>query len=98
MIYDILFAVCGIGLIALGVSLMKLDNLVESWRMETLHHTKLLNDIDHKRLENTCRLDGAFRRIQALEDRLEGQEALTTVLEEKIKALEETVEYLEGKL
>lgn len=40
----------------------------------------------------------AVGRIQALEDRLEGQEALTANLEDKIKALEETVEYLEGKL
>ena len=37
-------------------------------------------------------------RIQVLEDRLEKQEALTANLEEKIKALEETVEYLENKL
>ena len=74
MIYDILFAVCGIGLIALGLSLMKLDNLVESWMAEVLHLTKVINDIDHKRLADSCRLDGAFRRIQELEDRLEALE------------------------
>lgn len=38
----------------------------------------------------------AVGRIQALEDRLEGQEALTANLEEKIKSLEDTVEYLRG--
>lgn len=35
-------------------------------------------------------------QIQALEDRLEGQEALTASLEEKVKNLEDTVEYLRG--
>lgn len=40
----------------------------------------------------------ASGRIQALEERLERQEALTADLEDKIKALEGTVEYLEGKL
>lgn len=98
MIYDILFAVCGIGLIALGLSLVKLDIRVEAWRVETLRHVKLINDIDHKRLADSCRLDGAFRRIQDLEDRLEVQEASTARLEDKIKALEDTVEYLENKL
>lgn len=98
MTYDILFAVCSIGLIALGLSLFKLDTRVESWISEVLHHTKLMNDIDNKRFEDSCRLARAFERIQALEDRLEGQEALTAGLEDKIKALEETVEYLEGKL
>lgn len=84
MIYDILFAVCGIGLIALGMSLFKLDTRVEAWRVETLRHVKLLNDLDNKRLEDACRTAEAFKRIQDLE--------------EKIKALEETVEYLENKL
>lgn len=98
MIYDILFAVAGIGLIALGFSLFKLDTRVESWIAEVLHHTKLMNDIDNKRFEDSCRLSRAYQRIQALEDRLEGQEALAANLEDKIKALEGTVEYLEGKL
>ena len=31
MIYDILFAVCGIGLIALGLSLFKLGDRVDCW-------------------------------------------------------------------
>lgn len=98
MIYDILFVVCGIGLIALGTSLMKLDTLVDSWKMETLRLMGLLNDLDNKRFEDSCRVAKAFQRIQALEERLESQEALTIGLDEKIKALEDTVEYLEGKL
>lgn len=84
MIYNILFAVVGIGLIAFGISLMKLDGRVESWVLEVLHHTKLINDIDNKRLEDNSRLAEAFKRIQALEDRLEGQEALTAGFEEKL--------------
>lgn len=98
MVYNILFAVCGIGLIALGLSLFKLDCKVESWAAEVLHHVVLINDVDNKRFENSRRLDEAFKRIQVLEERLEEQEALTVGLDEKIKALEETVEYLEGKL
>lgn len=98
MIYDILFAVCGIGLIALGLSLMKLDKLVRSWMAEVLDLTKVINAVDRRQFEGSLRLDEAFQRIQVLEDRLEGQEALTANLEDKIKALEETVEYLEGKL
>ena len=84
MIYDILFAVCGIGLIALGLSLFKLDTKVDSWAMEVVRHVGLINDIDDKRFGDSCRLSRAFERIQALE--------------EKIKALEETVESLEHKL
>ena len=98
MIYNVLFVIVGIGLIALGLSLMKLDRFTNSWVIEVLRHTKLLNDIDHKRFEDSCRLARAFERVKALEDRLEGQEALVANLEEKIKALEDTVEYLEGKL
>lgn len=71
MTYNILFAVVGIGLIALGLSLMKLDSLAESCMMETLHNAKLINDIDSKRSKDSCRLDEAFRRIQALEEQLE---------------------------
>ena len=84
MIYNILFAVFGIGLIALGFSMFKLDTRVESWIAEALHHTKLMNDIDHKRFEDSCRLARAFERIQALEYRIEGLDALVATLEEKL--------------
>ena len=98
MIYDILFAIAGIGLIALGFSLFKLDTKVDSWLTEVLRLMKLMNDWDDHRFTDNARVGEAFKRIQALEDRLEGQEALAAGLEEKIKALEETVEYLENKL
>ena len=98
MTYDILFAVVGIGLIALGLSLFKLDAKVDSWITEVLRLMKLMNDWDDHRFTDNARVSEAFKHIQALEDRLEGREALTAGLEEKIKALEETVEYLEGKL
>lgn len=84
MTYNILFAVVGIGLIAFGLSLIKLNRLVDSWIVEVLRLTKLLNDLDHKRFEDSCRLDRAFKRIQALEDRLEGMSALVATLEEKL--------------
>jgi len=118
MIYNILFAVCGIGLIALGLSLFKVDTRVESWVVEVLHLTKLINDADNHRLEDNARVGEVFKRIQELEERLEAHAAELTEhhnkidtleineglfecipdLEDKIKALEDTVEYLEGKL
>ena len=118
MIYNILFAVCGIGLIALGINLIRLDIRVESWVIEVTRHVKLINDLDDKRFKDASRLDEAFKRIQELEDRLEAHAAELTEhhnkidtleineglferipdLEDKIKALEGTVEYLEGKL
>lgn len=84
MTYNILFAVVGIGLIAFGLSLIKLNGLVDSWIVEVLRLTKLLNDLDHKRFEDSCRLDRAFKRIQDLENRLEGMGALVATLEEKL--------------
>ena len=84
MTYNILFAVVGIGLIAFGLSLIKLNGLVDSWIVEVLRLTKLLNDLDHKRFEDSCRLARAFERIQDLENRLEGLSALVATLEEKL--------------
>lgn len=84
MIYNILFAVVGIGLIALGLSQFKLGDRVDCWIMEIASLMKNITDIDNHRLENSDRLGEAFKRIQDLED--------------KVKALEETVEYLEDKL
>ena len=41
-------------------------------------------ELSLKRFEDSCRLDRAFKRIQALEDRLEGMSALVATLEEKL--------------
>lgn len=84
MTYNILFAVVGIGLIALSVCVIKLDNLVESWRVETLRHTRLLNNIDDKQYKDADRLGRAFKRIQDLENQLEGMSTLVATLEEKL--------------
>lgn len=88
MIYDILFAICGIGLIALGLSLMKLDKLVESWMAEVLHLTKVINAVDRRQFEGSRRLDEAFERIQELEERLEAQSNELTRHHNKIDTLE----------
>ena len=88
MIYNILFAICGIGLIAFGVSLIRLSNRVESWQIEVLRHTRLLNDIDHKRFEDSCQLAKAFERIQDLEDQLETHAEELTEHHNKIDTLE----------
>ena len=84
MIYDILFAVCGVGLIALGLSMVSFARQVDSWKIETVRLIGLHRNLDDKRFEDSCKLARAFQRIQALE--------------EKVKALEETVESLEHKL
>lgn len=88
MIYNILFAVVGIGLITVGVSLRNLDNLVESWVAEMLHLTKVINAVDRRQFEDSRRLDEAFKRIQELEDRLEAQAAELTEHHNKIDTLE----------
>ena len=84
MTYNILFAVVGIGLIAFGLSLIKLNGLVDSWILNELNLAKRINDVDNHRLEDSCRLDEAFKRIQDLENRLEGMAALVDTLEEKL--------------
>lgn len=84
MTYNILFAVVGIGLIAFGLSLIKLNGLVDSWILNELDLAKRINDVDIHRLENSSRLDEAFKRIQDLENRLEGLGALVDTLEEKL--------------
>lgn len=88
MIYDILFAVCGIGLIALGLSLFKVDDRVESWIVEVRRLIKVTNYVDTRRVEDSRRLDAAFKRIQELEDRLEAQAAELTEHHNKIDTLE----------
>lgn len=92
MIYSILFAICGIGLITLGLSLAKLDTLVDSWKMETVRLMGLLNDLGNKRFDDSCRLAKAFQRIQALEERVEA-------LEKRVETLEEgSGEYFKSQL
>lgn len=84
MTYNILFAVVGIGLIAFGLSLIKLNRLVDSWIHNELNLAKRINDVDNHRLEDGCRLDEAFKRIQDLENRIEGMVALVDTIEEKL--------------
>ena len=88
MIYNILFAVVGIGLIALGLSLVKLDSVVESWQIEVLRLIKVTNYVDTRRVEDSRRLDAAFKHIQELEDRLEAHAAELTEHHNKIDTLE----------
>lgn len=71
MTYNILFAVVGIGLIAFGLSLIKLNGLVDSWILNELNLAKRINDVDIRRSKDSSRLDEAFKRIQDLEERLE---------------------------
>ena len=70
MIYDILFAVCGIGLIALGLSLFKISDRVDCWITEVMRLMKLITDVDNHRSADSDRLDEAFKRIKELEERV----------------------------
>ena len=88
MIYDILFAVCGIGLIALGLSLIKLGDRVDSWVTEVMRLMKDITDIDNHRLDDNAQLGEAFKRIQELEDRLEAHATELTEHHNKIDTLE----------
>ena len=88
MIYDILFAVCGVGLIALGLSLVKLDGRVDSWIREQWSQGKSINDLYARRKDDNKRLDEAFKRIQVLENRLEAHAAELTEHHNKIDTLE----------
>ena len=56
----------------------------------------VFGEIERRRVEDLGKITRAVQRIQALEDRLEGQEALTASLEEKVKNLEDAVKYLRG--
>ena len=98
MIYAILFAIVGVGLIALGLSLVKLGGRVDYLQLDYIKHEKYFTNVDWHRAEDLGKLADTNQRVRNLEERLEGQEALTVGLDEKIKALEETVECLEGKL
>lgn len=86
MIVYIVIAV--LGMITLGLSIWRIDGLVESWMFETLHLTALVNESDNHRLKDNARLDEAFKRIHELEDRLEAQDAELTEHHNKIDTLE----------
>ena len=88
MIYNILFAVVGVGLIALGLSLVKLGGRVDSWVLEMLNHSKRINDLYNRHRDNDKRLNEAFKRIQEIEDRLEAHAAELTEHHNKIDTLE----------
>ena len=96
MIYDILFAVCGIGLISLGLSLFKLSDRVDCWVFEVGNLMKSITDVDNHQLADSDRLDEAFKRIQELEDRLEAHAAELTEHHNKIDTLEINGSIYEG--
>ena len=88
MIYDILFAVCGIGLIALGLSLFKLNDRVDSWKPLMLQHEKTFTDIEWHRVDDLNKLAALQQRVDILEERLEAQDAELTEHHNKIDTLE----------
>ena len=96
MIYNILFAIVGIGLVAFGLSLVKLGNRVDSWVLEMLNHSKRINDLYNRHRDNDKRLTEAFKRIQELEDRLEAHAAELTEHHNKIDTLEINGSVYEG--
>lgn len=78
----------GVGIVAAIVGvicwhLADLDKQFDELKSHMLKHDKYFTDIEWKRVDDLSKL-AALKRIQNLE--------------EKIKALEETVDYLEGKL
>lgn len=84
MIYNILFAVVGIGLIAYGLSLIKLNGRVDHLQLDYIKHEKYFANVDWHRAEDLGKLADTNQRVQTLEDRLDGQEALVATLEEKL--------------
>lgn len=96
MIYNILFAVVGVGLIAFGISLAKLSGRVDSWILEMLNHSRRINDLYNLHRDNDKRLSRAFKRIQELEDRLEAHAAELTEHHNKIDTLEINGSVYEG--
>lgn len=67
MIYDILFAICGIGLIALGLSLFKLDTRVESWVLVMLSHSKRIQELEDRLEAHAAELTEHHNKIDTLE-------------------------------
>lgn len=84
MIYNILFAIVGVGLIALGLSLVKLGGRVDYLQLDYIKHEKYFTNVDWHRAEDLGKLADTNQRVQTLEDRLDGQEALVATLEEKL--------------
>lgn len=70
MIYAILFAVCGVGLIAIGLSLVKLGGRVDHLQLDYIRHEKYFTNVDWHRAEDLGKLVDTNQRIQALEERL----------------------------
>ena len=71
MIYDILFAVVGIGLIAFGLSLMKLGGRVDYWEIRIDRHEQNFTNIEWHRAEDLGKLADLQQRVDMLEKRLE---------------------------
>lgn len=88
MIYDILFAVVGIGLIALGLSLVKLGGRVDHLQLDHIKHEKYFTNVDWHRAEDLGKLADTNQRVQVLEDRLEAHAAELTEHHNKIDTLE----------
>lgn len=88
MIYDILFAIIGIGLIALGLSLVKLGGRVDHLQLDYIKHEKYFTNVDWHRAEDLGKLADTNQRVQALEDRLEAHAAELTEHHNKIDTLE----------
>ena len=96
MIYDILFAICGIGLIALGLSLFKLSDRVDHLQLDYIKHEKYFTNVDWHRAEDLGKLADTNQRVQVLEDRLEAHAAELTEHHNKIDTLEINGSVYEG--
>lgn len=67
MIYDILFAVCGVGLIALGLSLVKLSFKVDSWILEQVNQIKRIHTLEERLEAHAAELTEHHNKIDTLE-------------------------------
>lgn len=67
MIYNILFAITGIGLIAFGVSLFKLNSIVDSWILEQLSQIKRIQKLENRLEAHAAELTEHHNKIDTLE-------------------------------
>lgn len=67
MIYDILFAVCGVGLIALGLSLVNLGGRVDSWILEQFSQIKRIRALEERLEAHAAELTELHNKIDTLE-------------------------------